>query len=90
MNAVRNTWVRAALILSLLVPVYFVVAALGTRFGLWDWRLGFVTMTFRMGAPILMGAALIALIGLLLALFVKPRTGWRSALVALAIPAIGL
>lgn len=90
MNTIRNTWVRAALFLSLAIPVYFVVAALGTRFGLWDWRLGFVTMTFRMGAPILIGAALIALIGLALALLVQPRTGWRSAVLALLIPAMGL
>ena len=90
MAGLRTFLTRAALILALLLPVYFLVAALGTRFGLLDWRIGFGVMTFRLGAPIILGVAVLALIALLLAIFVKPRAGWRSALVALLIPALGL
>jgi uncharacterized protein (DUF1499 family) len=90
MSKLRDIWVRIALVLSLLVPVYFLVASLGTRFGLLDWTVGFGLMTFRLADKVLMGAGLIALIGLGLAVFVPPRQGWRSALVALAIPIAGL
>jgi len=90
MSGIRNIWVRLALILALLIPVYFLVAALGTKFGLLDWRIGFGLMTYRLGGLILMGVAGFAFIGLLLSVFVPPRSGWRSALIALVIPMIGL
>ncbi|MBY0565285.1 MAG: DUF1499 domain-containing protein [Hyphomonadaceae bacterium] len=90
MAAFRDFIVRLALIVSLLVPVYFLVAALGTKFGLLDWRIGFGLMTFRLGAFVLMGAAGLAILALLLALFATPRRGIVSALVALLIPGLGL
>lgn len=90
MAKVRDFWVGLALVASLLVPVWFLAGALGTKFGLLDWRTGFGLMTVGLGAPILMGAAAFALVGLLLALFVPPRRGWAGALVALLIPATGL
>lgn len=91
MNVVRNIWVRVALVLALATPLYFLIAAFGVKFGLLDWRIGFGLMTFRLGGLVLMGVAGLALIGLILALAVPPRgQGWKSALVALAVPAIGL
>lgn len=91
MNAVRNAWVRAALLFALATPLYFLIAAFGTKFGLLDWRIGFGLMTFQLGGIVLMGVAALAFIGLILALTVPPRgLGWRSALIALIIPAVGL
>ena len=90
MANVRGLWVRLALLVSLLVPVWFLVAALGTRFGLFDWRVGFGLMTFKLSGPILLGALGFALIGLILALIVPPRAGRRLALIAVLIPALGL
>jgi uncharacterized protein (DUF1499 family) len=90
MSKIRDVWLRVALVLSLLVPVYFLVASLGTKFGLLDWTVGFGLMTFQLADKVLIGTAVVAAIGLLLALVVSPRQGWRSGLVALAIPAIGL
>lgn len=90
MAKLRDTWVRVALVLALLLPVYFLVAALGTKFHLLDWRLGFGLMTFRWGPLLMMGVGALALIGLLLALFTPPRRGIGSALVALLIPALGV
>lgn len=90
MAGVRGFWVRAALVVSLLVPAWFAAAALGTKFGLIDWRVGLGQMTFQAGPLIMMGALAFAVIGLLLALIVTPRTGWVSALVAVLIPAAGL
>ena len=90
MAKLRDGVVRAALIVSLLVVIYFMVAALGTKFGLLDWTIGFVAMTLTWGVPVLLGAGVLALLALLLALFVGPRRGIVSALVALAIPAAAL
>ena len=90
MAGFRDVLVRAALWVSLLVPVYFLIAALGTKFGLIDWRIGFGLMTFRLGALVLMGAAGLAVLALILSLLVSPRRGAVTALLALVVPAIGL
>lgn len=83
----RSPWhSRLALALALLLPVYFAVAALGTKFGLWGWQTGLVTLTVRTG-PILLGAvALVALVSLIVVLVRKPRTGWLLSLIALLVP----
>lgn len=90
METVRDFWVRAALIVSLLIPVYFLVAALGTRFGLFDWTFGFVGLAVLWGTKVLLGGAAFAFIGLLLAWFTPPRRGVATALLALLIPVAGL
>ena len=77
---------RFALILALLLPLYFALAALGTKFGLWGWRTGLLTLTIQTG-PILMGVvALAALISLIVVLLRKPRKGWLLSLIALLVP----
>jgi uncharacterized protein (DUF1499 family) len=86
MAGVRDVWVRAALALSLAVPVYFAAAALGVKFGLLDWTLGFGKMTVGWGVYVLTAAAAIALIGLALALLVPPRRGALMALPAFSQP----
>ena len=81
---------RAALVVSLLLPVYFAVAALGVKFGLWDWRLGLGTLIVTWGPRLLIAALILAAVALIAALIRKPRVGIGTALAALAIPAIGL
>ena len=90
MAAVRDFWVRAALALAFLLPVYFATAALAVKFGLLDWRVGFGVMTIGVGPMIILGVLAFAVIGLLLALIVPPRRGRRIALAALAFPATAL
>lgn len=90
MAKIRGVWVRLALGFSLIVLGWFLVGALGTKFGLLDWRVGFGLMTFSIGPLLLVGAAGFALVGLLLALVVAPRRGRAIALAALLIPAAGL
>jgi uncharacterized protein (DUF1499 family) len=86
----RDGWVRLALILALLLPVYFIVAALGTKFGLFDWRIGFGLLVFKLGGLVLLAVLGIAVIALVLALVVKPRRGLVAALVAVIIPGMAL
>jgi fatty-acyl-CoA synthase len=90
MSKFRDGWVRLAFVLAVLLPVYFVVAALGTKFGLFEWRIGFGLLVFKLGALVLFGVFGIALIGLILSLVVKPRRGSGRALVALLVPALAL
>lgn len=76
---------KLALALIVLVPVYFVIAALGTKIGLWDWRTGLIGMTFSAG-PILLGiAALGGLVSLVIGLIRKPR---NKLVIGIAIAAI--
>lgn len=90
MARLRNIWLRVALILSLLLPLYFLAAALCAKFHILDWRIAFGVLVVAVGGIVLLTVFVLALIGVILALAVKPRTGWRLAILALVIPAIGL
>jgi hypothetical protein len=90
MDTFRDWWVRVALIAAVLLPVYFLTAALGTKFGFFDWTVGFGQMTFVWGPRLVLGVAALALLGLLIAFFTPPRRGVLSAFIALLIPALGL
>ena len=82
----RRQLARTALLLSAALPVYFAVAALGTKFGWWDWKTGLLTLIIGWGPKLLALALLVALVALVATLFRRPRDGWRSSVIALAIP----
>ncbi|MBB5746975.1 DUF1499 domain-containing protein [Brevundimonas variabilis] len=86
----RSTLARLTLFLALLLPVYFAVAALGSRFGLFDWKFGLGTMIIQWGPRLIIGLLAVAVLILIATLVKSPRKGWRSALVAVLIPAAGL
>ncbi|MGE0596139.1 MAG: DUF1499 domain-containing protein [Hyphomonadaceae bacterium] len=90
MASVRDWIVRLALLVAMAIPIFFAFASLGSRFGLITWQFGLGVMTMRWGPLLLMGAAGLAVLALLLALLIQPRRGWRAALAALLIPALGL
>jgi hypothetical protein len=75
------------LVLALLafLPVYFLVAALGTKVGVWSWQTGLLSLTLGGGVILLGLTALAALVSLIIAVRAKPR---RNGLLAAAI--IGL
>lgn len=77
---------RLALILALLLPVWFLVASLGAKFGLWSKMFGFGTMTATIGPIAAMIIAGLGVLALIVALVAKPRKGWLGAAVAIAIP----
>lgn len=78
---------RFAFYLALLLPVYFIISALGTKVGLWSWQTGLISLTFGAGVFLVPIVALVALISLLIVVFRKPRKGWIWPAIALAIPA---
>jgi hypothetical protein len=81
---------RVSLILSLLLPVYFMVAALGVKFGLWPWQFGLMKLIVQFGLPLIGITLLLGLVALVWTLVRKPRTGWAMALVGLLIPVLAL
>ncbi|MBP6546426.1 MAG: DUF1499 domain-containing protein [Phenylobacterium sp.] len=81
---------RLSLAVSLLIPVYFMAAALGVKFGLWPWQFGLGVLIAKVGLPVLGVGLILALIALIACLVRAPRRGWAIALAALLIPALGV
>jgi hypothetical protein len=88
--AVRDGLVRTAFVLALAIPVYFAYAALGSRFGLHDWRFGLGTLIRDFGPMLLMAGMGLGFLALGLAILVTPRRGVVAAIVAALIPTAGL
>ncbi|MEO0982029.1 MAG: DUF1499 domain-containing protein [Pseudomonadota bacterium] len=69
----RQTFALSALILSVLAVIWFLAAALGTKFGLWGWQFGLGQMYFSWG-PIVVGiTGAVALAALVVSLIGAPR-----------------
>lgn len=93
MQRAAPAWARVyatfALLLALAPAVVIILGALGTKFGLWSWKAGFVAVLVNGPAPglgwapaLAMAAIVVALIGLIVSI----RMGlWRQALAALLI-----
>ena len=78
-----------ALIVAFLVPIWFMVGALGTNWGWWDYSFGLGKMYFQWGQPVVFAAAGLSIIALIAGLAVSPR--FRPTLVALfALLIVGL
>ncbi len=77
---------RFALLLAVLLPLWFAAAAIGSKIGLWNWQFGLGTMTIGWGPWVLTAVSILAIIALLWALIKKPRGNWIVPLIALAIP----
>lgn len=78
---------HSKLVLALIVflPIYFMVAALGTKFGIWGYEIGLGSLVFGAGIWVLGVVAVVALVSLVIAFIRKPRSK-----LAMGISAIGL
>lgn len=86
-----RSWVhRIALFLAVFTPLFFVVSALGTRFGLWDWMFGFVTLARGIGMKLIFATLIAGVLAFLASALITPRKGWWIAALALAVPLIAL
>jgi uncharacterized protein (DUF1499 family) len=90
----KNLPWHSKIVLALLafLPLYFVVAALGTKFGVWGWQTGLMALTLGGGVILLGVVAVAALISLIFALRAKPRSNGRMALaiIGLLVPAAAM
>jgi hypothetical protein len=82
--------VRLALVVSLFIPFYFAIAALGVKFDLWGWKFGLGTLIIEWGPRILTASLALGTTAMIAALARRPRHGVAVAAIALAIPAITL
>jgi len=65
---------KLVLALVIFLPIYFMIAALGTKIGLWSYKIGLGMMVIQAGFPLLAIVAIVALISLIIALIKKPRS----------------
>lgn len=79
-GGIRRKLAWLAFILALLIPVWFIAAALGTKHGLWGWQFGLGKMTLGWGPLIVMGVMGLALVTFILAWFARPRV--RTAILS--------
>jgi len=83
-------WVlRLVLVLTILAPLFFIIAALGSKFGIWSWQAG-LGVTFKFSKYILLGLAVFGMVGLLVSLLIKPRKGYIVSIAALFIAGLGM
>jgi len=87
---IKTYILKTAIGLAIFTPVFFVIAALGTKIGLWGWRFGFGKLTVGFGPKLMMLTFVVALIALVLAFVVKPRKDWLVALLCLAVPIVSM
>lgn len=76
---------KILIVLLVLLPVFFLIASLGTKIGLFGWKFGLLTMTLGGGAILLMLTAVAALVSLILALRAKPRSNLLVTVAALGL-----
>lgn len=69
----RGRLAGGALVAALGAVVWFGVAALGTRLGLWNWQIGLETLTLKIGPPMVSGVIGLSLAAMLAALLKAPR-----------------
>lgn len=87
---IKTYVLKAAIGLAIFTPVFFIIAALGTKMGLWGWKFGFGKLTVGYGPKLMMLTFVVTLIALILAVVLKPRKDWLVALLCLAVPVIGM
>ena len=96
---IRHIVVGLAATLAIVTPLFFAVAALGTKFGLWEWQFGLSTLTFTWGPRLLMAALALGVIALAMIVIFRvafgranapTAGGWIAAFAAIAIGAGGL
>jgi len=77
---------RLARTLAIILPLFLIGAALGTKFGLWGWMSGLTAFSIG-GLAIAAITALLAIVSIILVLRKGNRLGLRSAIFAAAVPA---
>ena len=95
----RHIVIALAAIAAVMTPLWFAIAGLGTRFGLWDYSFGLGAMTFSWGPDVLfttvgLGAAALVLAIVFRLVFGQSNApgagGYVAAVAALAVGGAGL
>lgn len=83
---------KIVLALLAFLPLYFAIAALGTKLGVWGWMFGLMILTFFGGMIVLGVTALAAVVSLVIGIRAKPRTNGpiAAAILGLLVPGAAL
>ena len=81
----RKAVLKITLIIALMTPLIFIIAALGVKIGLWGVGFGFGKLTLKLGPLMLLLAGVFGLLSVILAAAIKPRKGFFTAGLALII-----
>jgi len=80
-------WVlRITFFLAIAVPLIFMIAALGSKFGVWDWKFGFGVLSRKIAPYVMLASLIFGFLSLILAIAVRPRRGFFTAALAILIP----
>jgi fatty-acyl-CoA synthase len=79
---VRLIATGSALLIAVATPLLFLSAALGSKFGLWDWRFGLGVMTRDWGPPLAVSGMLVT--ALAIPLWARRAPRWPIALLVMA------
>jgi len=85
----RDVILRITKILAFAGPLTFIVAALGSKIGLWDWSFGLGTLTQKVGPAVLIATGIFAVFSMILSAFTPKKGFWLGAFVMI-IPLFGL
>lgn len=85
----RDLVLRCTKILAIGTPLVFIAAGLGSKFGLWSWEFGLLTLTQKLGPILLMATAVMAVLSMILAAFTPKKGFWLGAF-AMIIPLFGM
>lgn len=69
----RGMVAKASLALSIFTVFWFIIAALGTKLGLWNWQVGLGLMTIKWGLRLIFVALGVSVIAVILSLIKAPR-----------------
>lgn len=88
---ILRKWIqRLALLLLVLGPFVFLIAAVGYKMGWVDLGFALRKLTFMVGPGLLIGAMIMGLVGFLAGIFIKPQKGLVTCAIAFLIPALGM
>jgi len=85
----RDWVLRITKILAIGSPLVFMAAGLGTKFGLWSWQFGLMTITQKLGPMLLIATGVMAVMSMILAAFTPKKGFWLGAF-AMIIPLFGM
>ena len=81
---------RLALLVALAAPLLVLIGALGTKLGLWDWRVGFGLLTVNWAPKAAFLGVFVGLAALYVAAFAGFRRLWPLALASVLIPVLAV
>jgi len=80
----RDLLHRLTLLAAIITPLLFIIAALGAKFGVWDWRFGLGTLSRGIGLKMLAATLGLGVLSVIAAALITPRKGlWIGGLAAI-------